>query len=129
MLSRKSPIPSPPPPPLSYPPTPTSWPWRSPCCVHSRPARMTQHGEILPNSLYCRNASMLLWGPREPREVCLNTLSPPPLTAGHATSAGTKLQPIRAAGARLHQIWTCLHRQHHGAPTQLSRWSLLFSGV
>ena len=42
---------------------------------------------------------------------CLYTLSPHPLTAGHATSPGTQLQPIRAAGARLHQIWTCLHHQ------------------
>ena len=31
MLSQKSPIPSPP---LSYPPTPTFWPWRSPVLEH-----------------------------------------------------------------------------------------------
>ena len=59
----------------------------------------------------------------------LYTLSPHPLTAGHATSPGTQLQPIRAAGACLHQIWTCLNHQHHGAPVQLSRCSWLFSGV
>jgi hypothetical protein len=80
---------------------------------------------ILLNSLYCRNASMLLRGPREPTEVCLYALSPHPLTAGHVTSPGTQLQPIRASGAYLHQIWTCLHHQHHGAPVQLSRWSWL----
>ena len=51
--------------------------------------------------------------------------APHPLTAGHTTSPGTQLQPIRAAGACLHQIWTCLNRQHHGAPVQLSRWSWL----
>jgi hypothetical protein len=34
-------------------------------------------------------------------------------------------QPIRAAGACLNQIWTCLNHQHHGAPVQLSRWSWL----
>ena len=39
-----------------------------------RPARKTQHGRILLNSLYCRNASMLLRGPWVPREVCLYTL-------------------------------------------------------
>jgi hypothetical protein len=60
---------------------------------------------------------------------CLYTLSPHPLTAGHATSPGTQLQPIRAAGACLHQIWTCLYHQHHGAPVQLSWWLWLFSGV
>jgi hypothetical protein len=59
----------------------------------------------------------------------LYTLSLHPLTACHVTSPGTQLQPIRTAGACLHQIWTCLHRQHHGAPGQLSRWSWLFSGV
>ena len=90
-----------------------------------RPARKTQHGWILLNSLYCRNASMLLRGPREPREVCLYALSPHPLTAGHATSPGTQLQPIRVAGACFHQIWTCLHRQHHGAPAQFSRWMVV----
>ena len=90
-----------------------------------RPARKTQHGWILLNSLYCRNASMLLRGPREPTEVCLYALRPHPLTAGHVTSPGTQLQSIRPAGAHLHQIWTCLHRQHHGAPAQFSRWSWL----
>jgi hypothetical protein len=63
------------------------------------------------------------------QEVCLYTLSSHPLTAGHVTSPGTQLQPIRAAGSCLHQIWTCLHCQHHGAPAQLSGWSWLFSGV
>ena len=38
-----------------------------------QPARKTQHGQILLNSLYCRNTSMLLRGPREPREDCLYT--------------------------------------------------------
>jgi hypothetical protein len=37
-------------------------------------SKETQHGQILLNSLYCRNAFMLLWGPQEPREVCLYTL-------------------------------------------------------
>jgi hypothetical protein len=55
----------------------------------------------------------------------LYTLSLYPLMAGHITSPGTRLQPIRAAGVCLHQIWTCLHRQHHGAPVQFSRWSWL----
>jgi hypothetical protein len=36
-----------------------------------RPARKTQHGRILLNSLYCRNSLMLLRGPRAPREDCL----------------------------------------------------------
>jgi hypothetical protein len=99
------------------------------CCCYPQLARKTQHGLILLNSLYCRNALMLLWGPWESREDSLYTLSPHPLTAGHATSPGTQLQPIRAAGACLHQIWTCLHCQHHGAPVQLSRWSWLFLGV
>ena len=85
-----------------------------------RPARKTQHGQILLNSLYCRNTSMLLRGSRVPREVCLYTRSPHPLMAGHVTSPGMQLQPIRAAEACLHQIWTCLYRQHHGAPAQLS---------
>ena len=41
----------------------------------------------------------------------LYTLNPHLLMAGHVTSQGTRLQLIRAAGARLHQIWTCLHHQ------------------
>jgi hypothetical protein len=57
--------------------------------------------------------------------LLLYTLSPHLLTAGHITSPSTQLQPIRAAGACLHQIWTCLYRQHHRAPAQLSRWSWL----
>ena len=37
------------------------------------------------------------------------TLSSHPRTAGHATSPGTQLQLIRAAGANLHQIgFTCI---------------------
>jgi hypothetical protein len=37
------------------------------------------------------------------------TLSSHPCTAGHATSPGTQLQLIRAAGANLHQIgFTCI---------------------
>jgi hypothetical protein len=63
--------------------------------------------------------------PPTPGLSLLYTLSPHPLTAGHVTLPGTQLQPIRAAGACLHQIWTCLNRQHHGAPVQLSRWSRL----
>jgi hypothetical protein len=63
--------------------------------------------------------------PRTPGLSLLYTLSPHPLTAGHVTSPGTQLQPIRAAGACLHQIWTCFNHQHHGAPVQLSRWSWL----
>jgi hypothetical protein len=86
------------------------------CQVQSRPAITTQQGQILLNSLYFRNASMLLRGPQAPREVCLYTLSPHPLMACHTTSPGMQLQPIRAAGACLHQIWTCLHCQHHGEP-------------
>jgi hypothetical protein len=39
----------------------------------------------------------------------LNTLSSHPRTAGHATSPGTQLQLIRAAGAYLHQNgFTCI---------------------
>lgn len=73
---------------------------------------------------------MLLRGPRAPREVCLYTLSPHPLKAGQATSPGMQLQPIRAAGACLHQIWTCLHRQHYGAPAlTMVDGHGLFSGV
>jgi hypothetical protein len=73
---------------------------------------------------------MLLRGPWEPREVCLYTLSPHPLKAGQATSPGMQLQPMGAAGARLHQIWTCLHRQHYGAPAlTMVDGHGLFSGV
>ena len=41
----------------------------------------------------------------------LYNLSPHEFTAGHITSPGMWLQPIRVAGACLHQIWTCLHHQ------------------
>ena len=58
-----------------------------PCRAH---LRKTQQGRILLNSLYCRNTSMLLQGPREPREVCLYTRSPHPLMARHDTSPGTQ---------------------------------------
>ena len=44
------------------------------CCVCSRPVRTTRRSRILLNSLYCRNASMLLRGPRAPREPCLYAL-------------------------------------------------------
>jgi hypothetical protein len=77
------------------------------------------------SKLQSSSLSLHLFLPRTPGLSLLNTLSPHPLTAGHVTSPGTQLQPIRAAGACLHQIWTCLHRQHHGAPAQLSRWSWL----
>jgi hypothetical protein len=63
--------------------------------------------------------------PRHPGRSAYILSAPHPLTAGHATSPCTQLQPIRAAGACLHQIWSCLHRQRHGAPAQLSRWSWL----
>ena len=36
-----------------------------------RPPQGRQHSQILLNSLYFGNASMLLGGPQEPREVCL----------------------------------------------------------
>ena len=67
----------------------------------------------------------LIFLPRTPGLSLLYTLSSHPLTAGHVTLPGIQLQPIRAAGACLHQIWTCLNHQHHGAPVQLSRWSWL----
>jgi hypothetical protein len=41
------------------------------CDICSRPAITTRHNRILLNSLYYRNASMLLRGPRAPREPCL----------------------------------------------------------
>jgi hypothetical protein len=69
-------------------------------------------------------------------------LSPPnpgPLTLIYSQSPSTHSRPChltrhaasanQAAGACLHQIWTCLNRQHHGAPVQLSHGSGLFSGV
>ena len=102
------------------------------CRVCSRPARTTRPPVLL-TAVYSANFSLhlslfiffLIYLPRTPGLSLLYTLSPHPLTAGHVTSPGTQLQPIRAAGACLHQIWTCLNRQHHGAPVQLSRWSWL----
>jgi hypothetical protein len=41
------------------------------CHVCSRPARMTGHSWVFLNSLYYRNALMLLQGPRVHREPCL----------------------------------------------------------
>ena len=47
--------------------------------------------------------------PSNPGLSLLYTLSSHPRTAGHATSPGTQLQLIRAAGANLHQIgFTCI---------------------
>jgi hypothetical protein len=50
--------------------------------------------------------------PSNPGLSLLYTLSSHPRTAGHATSPGTQLQLIRAAGANLHQIgftWILVH--------------------
>jgi hypothetical protein len=47
--------------------------------------------------------SLVLYLPRTLGLSLLNTLSSHPRTAGHATSPGTQLQLIRAAGAYLHQ--------------------------
>jgi hypothetical protein len=114
-----------------------------PCRVRSRPARRTRPPVLL-TAVYSANFRLhlsrfnfislnfiplfiffLIYFPRTPGLSLLYTLSPHPLTAGYITSPGTQLQPIRAAGVRLHQIWTCLNRQHHGAPAQLSQWSWL----
>ena len=47
--------------------------------------------------------------PSNPGLSLFYTLSSHPRTAGHATSPGTQLQLIRAAGANLHQIgFTCI---------------------
>jgi hypothetical protein len=102
------------------------------CRVRSRPARTTR-SPVLLTTVYSANFCLhlscfiffLIFLPQTPGLSLLYTLSPHPLTAGHVTSPGTQLQPIRAAGACLHQIWTCLHCQHHGAPVQFSRWSWL----
>jgi hypothetical protein len=99
------------------------------CRVCSRPARTTRPLVLL-TTVYSASFSLhlspfIFFSPQTPGVSLLYTLSPHPLTAGHVTSPGTQLQPIRAAGASLHQIWTCLNHQHHGAPAQLSRWSWL----
>jgi hypothetical protein len=96
------------------------------CRIRSQPARTTRPPVLL-TAVYSASFSLhlsrfIFFLPRTPGLSLLYTLSPHPLTAGHVTSPGTQLQPIRAAGACLHQIWTCLHCQHHGAPAQLS-WS------
>jgi hypothetical protein len=84
-----------------------------------QPARKTQHGWILLNSLYCRNTSMLLRGPWEPREVCLyapqhrRRLRGPlglvslPAPNLHA-SAWEGLEP----DSGLHLRWCCLWQWH-----------------
>ena len=98
------------------------------CRVRSRPARTTRPPVLLTANFslhLSRFIFFLIFLPRTQGLSLLYTLSPHPLTAGHITSPGTQLQLIRAAGACLHQIWTCLNCQHHGAPVQLSRWSRL----
>jgi hypothetical protein len=77
------------------------------------------------SKLQSSSLSLFISLPQTPGLSLIYTFSPYPLTAGHVTSPGMQLQPIRAAGACLHQIWTSLYRQHHGAPAQLSRWSWL----
>ena len=53
--------------------------------------------------------SSCLYLPRTLGLSLFYTLSSHPRTAGHATSPGTQLQLIRAAGANLHQIgFTCI---------------------
>ena len=52
---------------------------------------------------------LFLYLPRTLGLSLFYTLSSHPRTAGHATSPGTQLQLIRAAGANLHQIgFTCI---------------------
>jgi hypothetical protein len=52
---------------------------------------------------------LFLYLPRTLGLSLFYTLSSHPCTAGHATSPGTQLQLIRAAGANLHQIgFTCI---------------------
>jgi hypothetical protein len=104
------------------------------CRVRSRPARTTRPPVLL-RAVYSANFSLhlsrfnfylfIFLSLPDPGLSLLYTLSPHPLTAGHVTSPGLQLQPIRAAGACLHQIWTCLKSQHHGAPVQLARWPWL----
>jgi hypothetical protein len=77
------------------------------------------------SKLQSSSLSLFISLPQTPSLSLLYTLSPHLLAAGHITSPGTWLQPIRAAGAHRHQIWTCLHRQYHGAPAQFSQWSWL----
>ena len=60
------------------------------------------------NSLFSPDSSCL-YLPRTLGLSLFYTLSSHPRTAGHATSPGTQLQLIRAAGANLHQIgFTCI---------------------
>jgi hypothetical protein len=99
------------------------------CRVHSRPARTTQPPVLL-TAVYSANFSLhlscfIFFSFISLGLSLLYTLSPHPLTAGHVTSPGTQLQPIRVTGACLHQIWTCLNCQHYSAPVQLPRWSWL----
>ena len=60
------------------------------------------------SSLFSPDSSRL-YLPRTLGLSLFYTLSSHPRTAGHATSPGTQLQLIRAAGANLHQIgFTCI---------------------
>jgi hypothetical protein len=59
--------------------------------------------------LPCLYLSLVYISPRTLGLSLFYTLSSHPRTAGHATSPGTQLQLIRAAGANLHQIgFTCI---------------------
>ena len=87
-------------------------------------ATSSSHSSLF-SKLQSSSLSLFISLPRTLDLSLLYTLSPHPLTAGHVTSLGTQLQPIRAGGARLHQIWTCLHPQHLSARVQFSRWSWL----
>jgi hypothetical protein len=56
------------------------------------------------SKLQSSSLSLFISLPWTPGLSLLYTLSPHPLTAGHVTSPGTLLQPVRAAGVRLRQI-------------------------
>ena len=87
-------------------------------------ATSSSHSSLF-SKLQSSSLSLFISLPRTPGLSLLYTLSPHPLMTGCITSPGTQLQPIRVAGARLHQIWTCLHPQHLSARVQFSRWSWL----
>ena len=118
MLSQKSPIPSPPP---SLPLLGPGFP-----CTEVLSLLSTTKNDRTTSVLISLASTFSLiffilpsFSLSDPGLSLLYTLSPHPLTAGHVTSLGMQLQPIRAAGACLHQnefasILVHLRRSHDG---------------
>jgi hypothetical protein len=84
------------------------------CRVHSRPARMTQPPVLLTavySASFSLHLSSFIFFSPNPRASHSYILSVP-IHSQQTTSPhqACSFQPIRVAGACLHQIWTCLHR-------------------